>query len=168
MVLISEIEEEEEVKPMPVESGFRRMQIIEASDSDDDEVGKDSAGMKDPFPDIAIEASIAGVAKAKEQGNALFAKGSIEESERCFSKGIWLAEESGRVAGVTTDVLSALYSNRAFARMRLKRWPGVEKDCCDALRLNATNAKALYRRALARLELGRPAEALEDVDLVLP
>ncbi|CAE8669916.1 unnamed protein product, partial [Polarella glacialis] len=38
-------------------SGFRRMQIVEADDSDEES--------SDPFSDISIEASVAGVTKAK-------------------------------------------------------------------------------------------------------
>ncbi|CAE8669917.1 unnamed protein product, partial [Polarella glacialis] len=123
----------------PPQSGFRRMQVVEASDSEEEKdkptpsassraVANGSGAQQDPFPDISVEASIAGVTKAKEQGNALFAKGSLEESEKWFSKAIWLAEESGRVAGaraeehreghrrrrplVPADLRSTLHSNR--------------------------------------------------------
>ncbi|CAJ1427269.1 unnamed protein product, partial [Effrenium voratum] len=154
------------LKPAPkAETGFKRMEIVEASD-DDEEAGP-PADSEPCEPWDELEPTLAGVEKGKEMGNRLFSEGKIEECERWFSKAIWLAEESGKV-NVPSDLRGILHSNRAFARLRLQQWLLAEEDCTQALVLNASNSKALYRRAQARLELGKRSMALEDVDKLLP
>ncbi|CAJ1427260.1 unnamed protein product, partial [Effrenium voratum] len=173
------------LKPAPkAETGFKRMEIVEASD-DDEEAQEPStqatsastspkaqeagppADSEPCEPWDELEPTLAGVEKGKEMGNRLFSEGKIEECERWFSKAIWLAEESGKV-NVPSDLRGILHSNRAFARLRLQQWLLAEEDCTQALVLNASNSKALYRRAQARLELGKRSMALEDVDKLLP
>merc|ERR1712151_1465590 len=51
--------------------------------------------------------------------------------------------------------------------VKLKKWAEAEEDCSAALGINAKNTKAKYRRAMARYELGKDKEALQDVDEVL-
>jgi tetratricopeptide (TPR) repeat protein len=124
------------------------------------------------FSDVHIEYTKQGVVQAREKANGLFSKGSIEESSRCFSKCIW-AIESGRVSDASGDSewkdsqRTALYSNRAFANLKLSRWEDAESDCSSSLALCPTGTKALYRRAQARIELGRHALALEDLESAL-
>jgi len=147
---------------------WRQLEIVEASEDEEEEAAR--AGTADEeaeaFPDVQIERSVDGIIRAKDRGNVLFSEGSIEDSVRWFSKAIWLVEGE-RVAGVPSDLHSILHSNRSFAHLRLRRWAEAEADCSRALELNARNRKAAYRRALARLELGRPQAALEDAELVL-
>eukprot|EP00933_Yihiella_yeosuensis_P068254 TRINITY_DN7369_c0_g1_i4.p1 TRINITY_DN7369_c0_g1~~TRINITY_DN7369_c0_g1_i4.p1 ORF type:complete len:968 (-),score=280.72 TRINITY_DN7369_c0_g1_i4:521-3040(-) len=168
---------QDDSKPAP---GFKRMQVVEASESEDEEevpIKKPGSPAKtaspvnavqDPFPDIEIEPTVEGIEQAKEKGNKLFAAGSIADAERCFSKAIWVAADSGRVRHVPVETLSVLHSNRAFSRLRLERWTDAEKDCCQALALNPKNTKALYRRAQARFELNDLHKALEDCDRLIP
>merc|ERR1719215_2542257 len=72
-----------------------------------------------------------------------------------------------KVTGISSDLHSILYSNRAFANISMKKWADAEKDCSAALTLKEQNAKARYRRATARYELGNAEGALEDVNAVL-
>lgn len=164
---------------------WRTLEVVEAGSDESDGLGDEEAG-KPPaaakevgvpsspssappdemFPDIRIELSAAGIQKAKEQGNVLFAQGSMQESVRWFSKAIWLVT-TGRVKDVPEDVRSILHSNRSFAYIRLCKWAEAEADGSAALALNGQNRKARYRRALALLELGRLEAALEDADAVL-
>merc|ERR1712232_817262 len=149
--------------------GFKRMQIVEANDdSDEDAVqetsktppspkshgtppAKEVTSSKEPemFPEIVVEHSRQGIEKAKSHANTLFSQGSLEESVRWFSKGVWLVE-SKRVTDVPSDLQSILHSNRAFAYIKLKKWVEAEEDCSAALALNAKNTKAKYRRSMAR------------------
>eukprot|EP00439_Symbiodinium_sp_Y106_P058706 s1637_g8.t1 len=122
----------------------------------------------EPYPEIKLEHTVAGAEKAKEEGNRLFAAGSIEESARWFSKAIWLVEESGYVTGVTATLHAILHSNRAFARLKMRQWTDAEVDCSQALTFNSSNPKALYRRAMARKELQKYDAALADVEALLP
>eukprot|EP00913_Durusdinium_trenchii_P030474 g28545.t1 len=50
----------------------------------------------------------------------------------------------------------------------MQQWALVEEDANQALSSNEKNAKALYRRAHARLELKKLDAALQDVDLLIP
>ncbi|CAK0805207.1 unnamed protein product [Prorocentrum cordatum] len=141
-------------------SGWERMQIVENNDSEKPE---DDRG---PHPDLAVELTAEGIEKAKQQGNKLFASGSIEESARWFSQCIWAAE-SKSVLGLPPDFVSVLRSNRAFAYVKLERWADAEDDSSSALKLNPGNTKALYRRAKARKELGKAQAAWQDVEALL-
>lgn len=125
--------------------------------------------MPDILPDLIIEQTQSGVEKAREHANALFSKGSVEEASRWFSKCLWLIE-SGQVSGSkewNEEQRTALHSNRAFAYIKLGRFEEAESDCSSTLSLSPTRVKALYRRAQARLELGRLEGALEDVEAAL-
>jgi len=146
------------------------MEIVEASDDEDEELApaKTATGPAEPHADLRVEFTVQGVEKAKQQANTLFSEGKTSDAERWFSKAIWVAEESGKVKEVPDSLRSVLHTNRAFARLKLKQWPGVEDDCTKALSLSASNAKALYRRAQARFELKQRQEALEDVEKLLP
>eukprot|EP00927_Polykrikos_kofoidii_P000032 TRINITY_DN10015_c0_g1_i12.p1 TRINITY_DN10015_c0_g1~~TRINITY_DN10015_c0_g1_i12.p1 ORF type:complete len:1536 (+),score=338.32 TRINITY_DN10015_c0_g1_i12:699-5306(+) len=118
------------------------------------------------YPTISIECNKKGIEKGKEKANSLFALGSLDESVKWFSKCIWLLK-SKRVVDVPADLFSVLYSNRAFAYLKLKQYADVEKDCDAALALNENNTKAIFRRSVARFELGQDEDALQDVERVL-
>jgi hypothetical protein len=60
-----------------------------------------------------------------------------------------------------------LHSNRAQALLRLARFVDAEGACSVALALNVNHVKSLFRRARARLGLGRMQAAQEDARLVL-
>jgi len=156
---------------------FRRMQIVEDDDDDADEVPAtkswpSQSSSKPPpqeaemFPDISIGNTQSDIEQAKNRANSLFAEGSVSESVRWFSKAIWLVQTK-RATGVAADMHSILHSNRAFGYIKLSRWAEAEEDCSVALDLNAKNTKAVYRRAMARLELGKLQAALEDTELVM-
>merc|ERR1711969_55868 len=64
-----------ETKPA---EGFRRMQIVEDDSEEEEEEQaqtRSSPSSQDPFPEVKVEASAAGVEDAKNQGNKLFASG---------------------------------------------------------------------------------------------
>eukprot|EP00434_Breviolum_minutum_P000224 symbB.v1.2.000186.t2/scaffold21.1/size436794/5 len=167
-----------ETAPTSPPAGFKRMQIVEDSESEDEAPSKPKEEPRsttvpvvqkpqEPFADIQVEHSVAGVQKAKDKGNELFQAGKIEESARWFSKAIWLVE-SGKVTGAGDSLTGILHSNRAFARLQLQQWSEAASDCDEALKLDQKNPKALYRRALARKELKRFEDALVDVKQLLP
>ena len=62
---------------------------------------------------------------------------------------------------------AALYANRALALLKLLRPAEAEEDCCAALSIVPTHAKALLRRAEARIQLRQYVEAVDDLGLVL-
>merc|ERR1719327_1692113 len=158
-------------EPSKPAEGFKRMQIVEASDDESDEaeakpVTKPASPTKELLPDIKVELSSKGIEKGKDQGNSLFSKGSTDEAVKWFSKCIWLIEMK-KVKDVAKDLHSVLHSNRAFAYVKLKKWAEAEEDCSAALAVKSDNTKAKYRRAMARFELGKYETAKKDVDDVL-
>jgi len=120
----------------------------------------------EPFPDIVMGACVEDITKAKDHGNVLFAEGSVEQSVRWFSKALWCVENM-RIEGVSEQLHSILYSNRAFAHIKLQNFETAVSDCSSALEINRANRKACYRRAQARFGLGLAHDALEDVNEVL-
>jgi len=169
--LMAKIEEARKAR-MPDVAGFKRMEIVEESSSDEEqeetsevaEPAPSSATTPDPCPDLKADCSVEGVDAAKKQGTSCFSSGAIEDSIRWFSKGIWLAQQ---LKDVPNTQHSMLYSNRALAHIKMEQWAKAEEDCSQALKLSPDNVKAQWRRATARKELGRAPEALKDVEKVL-
>jgi tetratricopeptide (TPR) repeat protein len=157
-------------EPSKPAEGFKRMQIVEASDDESDEAESQPTAKpvspKDLLPEIKIELTSKGIEDGKNQGNSLFAKGSTDEAVKWFSKCIWLIEMK-KVSDIPADLHSILHSNRAFAYIKLRKWMEAEEDCSAALAVKTDNAKAKYRRAMARFELGKYETAKKDVDDVL-
>jgi tetratricopeptide (TPR) repeat protein len=146
--------------------GWRRLDIVETSDDEDSEEEPDTSKKEqvdsEEYPDIKIDHTQEGVEKAKNHANSLFAAGKFQEAARWFSKCLWLV--SSKHVGVSAELHSILLSNRAYAYVKLEEWVKADADCNSALDLNSGNQKAQYRRAMARLELGNVAGALEDVN----
>ena len=92
----------------------------------------------------------------KRQGNAALLRGDVATAESLYS--VAIDSDSG---------ISALYANRALARLKLKDFKGAEEDCVTALRLEPGYTKAFLRRAAARLALGKFSQAEEDYCSVL-
>ena len=98
------------------------------------------------------------VTECKERGNAYFQRQQFEDAVRAYTQGL--------DADPTSPLCSTLYGNRSLCNLRLRRWDAAEKDATSAIGLNRTNAKAFYRRALARKQLGNLDEAKSDLDTV--
>jgi tetratricopeptide (TPR) repeat protein len=61
---------------------------------------------------------------------------------------------------------TSVRGNRAAAYIKLRMWNEAVADCDVALESDANNIKARVRRAAARMELGKAAEAMEVSELV--
>jgi len=170
-------------------AGFKRMEIVEASDSEEEapppaksSPAKSSSPAKAATPVTAASpttsassgaangsstshllSSRAALEEMKTKGNRAFAAKKFEESIECFTSCI----ESCERVGLDREGRSTLYSNRAFALLKVSRWQEASEDCSAALSQNAENVKALYRRAQARNELGEVEGGLADVSEVL-
>ena len=92
----------------------------------------------------------------KDRGNSLYAKGDYNAA---------IAEYNQCAILLPLDPLPL--SNRAQCWLKLHQWSEADRDCTAALELDRTNVKALYRRAMARKELGKLAEAAADIDRVI-
>ena len=88
--------------------------------------------------------------KLKEEGNALFKTGDFIAAAAKYS------------AAIQKDPTNPfLFTNRAYARIKLEEWSPVIDDCIKSLELNPNqNMKAYYYLAQAQLGLKHPNEAL--------
>ncbi|KAF3767252.1 U-box-domain-containing protein [Cryphonectria parasitica EP155] len=81
----------------------------------------------------------------KEQGNKLFLKGQYAGAEGLYSQATF------RIVADPKD--PKLYTNRAMARCKLRRWEDAIADCQTCLSLTPDNMKAIFYKAEAQLEL---------------
>mmetsp|Transcript_86138 Transcript_86138/g.278759 ORF Transcript_86138/g.278759 Transcript_86138/m.278759 type:complete len:552 (+) Transcript_86138:82-1737(+) len=96
---------------------------------------------------VADAATLAATAW-KDQGNAYFGAQKYSEAEAKWTRGLCLADRVG-----DESVVVALHSNRAEARLRLKKWEEALDDAQAALRKNHTHEKALLRGTVAAREM---------------
>ncbi|CAI2186949.1 18465_t:CDS:10 [Funneliformis geosporum] len=88
----------------------------------------------------------------KETGNVFFKKGNHSKAIEHYGKAMEL------------DPKEAVYViNRAMAYLKLQKWEDAELDCTIGLMLHPDNTKALWRRGIARRELGKLEEAKKDL-----
>ncbi|KAJ3028934.1 UNVERIFIED_CONTAM: RNA polymerase II-associated protein 3 [Siphonaria sp. JEL0065] len=79
----------------------------------------------------------------KEKGNAYFKKGDYKKAVKCYSKSIKLNPDSAVVLG-----------NRAMTYLKLNEFQAAEADSTAVLEIEPKNVKALWRRGVARREIG--------------
>ncbi|GAM86669.1 hypothetical protein ANO11243_046860 [Dothideomycetidae sp. 11243] len=106
----------------------------------------------------------AAIGKLREAGNASFKKGALDEAVRMYSVALDMAVQRPvwEASGLVREELSALYGNRAQARMGLRDWPGAAVDAeCSVELKKVGNAKGWWRRGTCLREMGRLEEAAE-------
>ncbi|KAH9481839.1 RNA polymerase II-associated protein 3 [Psilocybe cubensis] len=89
--------------------------------------------------------------KEKEKGNAAYRKGDYEEAVKCYETAHGIESE-----------LPHYQLNLAAAYLKLNNWMEAENACTKALQQHRS-VKGLYRRAKARIMLGRSEEAIPDL-----
>ncbi|KAL7077248.1 hypothetical protein ACQ4LE_003473 [Meloidogyne hapla] len=87
----------------------------------------------------------------KNSGNELYNLDKFSESVEAYSKALALKPEN--------KLRLTVLKNRAMARLKLEDFEGAETDCDEALKISQNDAKALYRRALAREKLDKIGSA---------
>ncbi|PSK38127.1 Methylenetetrahydrofolate reductase 1 [Elsinoe australis] len=87
----------------------------------------------------------------KDKGNALFKAGDYTGAEEQYTYAIQKFSRN-----------PLLFTNRAFARIKLQRWEEVVNDCLRSIEItgHAQNFKAYFYLAQAQLALHHPHEAL--------
>ncbi|MCJ1244999.1 hypothetical protein MMC30_002200 [Trapelia coarctata] len=85
----------------------------------------------------------------KEQGNTAFRAGEFKTAEELYSKAIQKDPSN-----------PALFTNRAFTRIKLLSWDAVIDDCIKAIEFQPENMKGYYYLAQAQIALRHPNEAL--------
>ncbi|OWA51918.1 Serine/threonine-protein phosphatase 5 [Hypsibius exemplaris] len=105
--------------------------------------------------DISAENKIK-AEKFKDDGNDCFKKGHYSEAVGQYSLAI---EWNPNVA--------AYYGNRSFAYLREEMFGSALEDATKAIKLDPRYLKGYYRRAAARMALGRLKQALADFETVV-
>ncbi|KAF8257078.1 hypothetical protein EI94DRAFT_81711 [Lactarius quietus] len=100
--------------------------------------------------------SIAELAKEKLQGNVAFKAKDYATARSLYSHAMAFDQSNHNYP-----------LNRSFANLKLARWDEAEADATKALNLVPRNLKALYRRGLARKELGKWNQARTDVQMYI-
>lgn len=144
---------------------MRRLKITEDEESQEEEVDHGRA-------DTSWEARVQEARRKKAQGNSLAQAGRRKEAIECYSIAIDQLVLCPQEEVI--DDLVALYSNRAACFLQPlpssmsdsspapSSYNKAIEDCNRALLLNKSAAKALLRRGLAKMALGRWGSAEED------
>lgn len=90
----------------------------------------------------------------KEDGNAFFKAGDMQEALCCYSKAIKLSDSKTETA--------VLHRNRSACYLKLEEYAKAEADASKALDTDPGDVKALFRRAQALQKLGRLDQAFMD------
>ncbi|TYZ59698.1 hypothetical protein PybrP1_007915 [[Pythium] brassicae (nom. inval.)] len=109
---------------------------------------------------------------AKREGNAYFERRLFADAVRKYSLVIdWCllqrAAHKGDLGAGLTELVGAVRLNRALAHIEQQEFSVAEEDCSAVLRVQPGCIKALYRRALAREQLGNAQGALHDIEVLL-
>lgn len=125
---------------------------------------KESWEMDEPEKIAAAEA-------AKQAGNARFKAGRFAAAAKKYGRALNFVEyDSGfgaEAKAQAAELKKALNLNLAAARLRTKDWRGAVAAADKVLEKDGLNAKALYRRAQARLALQDFVEAERDARVAL-
>ena len=114
---------------------------------------------------------IAAAENAKQAGNAKFKAGQFAAAIKKYSRALNFVEyDSGfgaEAKAQAAELKKACNLNLAAARLRTKDWKGAVTAADKVLENDGLNAKALYRRAQARLALQDFVEAERDARVAL-
>lgn len=105
----------------------------------------------------------------KDEGNKLFGEGRFDEAVDAFVAG---ARAAGAVEGnwrsqIARELRTACLNNAALARIKQERVEDAVAFCDEALAVDSKCAKALFRRAQARLAVKKFALARRDLEIAL-
>ncbi|KAI8139949.1 hypothetical protein BJV82DRAFT_672047 [Fennellomyces sp. T-0311] len=94
----------------------------------------------------------------KDKGNGAFQKQRYSEAAMHYTRALELSTSEGK------EHRPVYFTNRAMAYLKLSKYAEAADDCTRALELQPMNIKALWRRGMARRELGRLEEARQDFE----
>ncbi|KAL9179094.1 hypothetical protein ACHAXT_000136 [Thalassiosira profunda] len=108
------------------------------------------------------------VMKNKAEANELFADGNYRHAAARYAKALTHATKffdlSPEEAEEVKEVKLSLHLNLALAYLKLEKLDNAHRCCNDALALDESNVKALYRRATVLYQTRKFDEATKDLD----
>lgn len=145
-----------------VDDGFRN--IVESTNT----TSTDSTASTTPLNDPPT------VSSAKDLGNQAFKNGNIEEALEHWCRGVRscqyiLSKDAyeGAKKKDIEDLLNVLNLNLAAGFLKSKKFHSCIEKCDAVLKYTPDSSKALFRKADALFQLGRYAEGLESLALLL-
>ncbi|KAL3771140.1 hypothetical protein ACHAW5_009924 [Stephanodiscus triporus] len=108
------------------------------------------------------------VMKNKNEANELFSDGNYRHAAARYAKALGhtakLFDLSPAEEEEAREVKLSLYLNLAFAYIKLDKLDNAMQSCDDALKLDGTNVKALYRRATVLYQKRKFDDAVRDLE----
>ena len=104
----------------------------------------------------------------KEEGNALFRDNDLDKAARSYRKGTNLLKplnENNTGDEQVKALLMTLQTNLSMTCFKQGKYKLSQNVATQALSVDGTHVKALYRRAVAQRKLGSAREAREDLKL---
>lgn len=111
----------------------------------------------EPLPSTDEEARRR-AAELRAQGNQLFGEGRYTEAVVRYTEALGLSENKAAIEA------HLVLSNRAACYLKTESYEQAVDDCNEALKLQPTMMKALFRRGQAYDALGKMEEALKDLE----
>ncbi|XP_067931999.1 inactive peptidyl-prolyl cis-trans isomerase FKBP6-like isoform X2 [Watersipora subatra] len=101
--------------------------------------------------------------RQRENANKLYENGDFKGANHLYGKAIRILEDANLQDDKDEEdqrrSLLKLYLNRSICALKLSRWDQAITFCNKALDIEPRNAKALYRKAKAKMEFGDFAES---------
>ena len=113
-----------------------------------------------PFEQVMLK-----VEEAKAKGNDLFKSASFVAARAEYDSGIGLLKRHDTVLAAV-KLATTLHSNIAMCALKEESWDLAVKSCDEALSLDPSNLKALYRRGVAHGRLGDFVKGKADLQRV--
>uniref|UniRef100_A0A803T7R6 Unc-45 myosin chaperone A n=1 Tax=Anolis carolinensis TaxID=28377 RepID=A0A803T7R6_ANOCA len=105
-----------------------------------------------------VEASSASFSsELRREGNELFQAGRYEEALAVYARALGLCAPEERAEK------GLLHRNRAACALKLEDYAQAERDASEALKVDGGDVKSLFRRSQALQQLGRPEQAILDL-----
>ncbi|KAL8274431.1 hypothetical protein Esti_001591 [Eimeria stiedai] len=114
---------------------------------------------------LSAEETLAAAVSLKDAGNALFKEGKFSEALEKYQEGVKRLKRASGSEAIAVSV--QLSSNSCMCCLKLERWQEAIETANKVLTKEPQNLKALYRRAIARGNLGRLQDAKDDLMEVL-
>ncbi|PAA51941.1 hypothetical protein BOX15_Mlig017330g1, partial [Macrostomum lignano] len=106
----------------------------------------------------------------RERGNFWFNRDEAYTAVCCYARAAAMLEQrcSANLSGASNELVQTamdarvrVYNNLAACQLKMEAWNAAIESCDKALRLQAGNAKALYRKGRGLIGKGEPAAALQ-------
>jgi tetratricopeptide (TPR) repeat protein len=147
----------------------------DSEDISEDEGVRSSTGSSDSendsgtSPDAAEDVLLEGT-MLKDEGNGHFKNGDLDKAARAYRRGANVVKKLNKQNSGDDQVkslLMALQTNLSMICFKQQKYKMSVEVASKAIQVDATNVKALYRRAAARRKIGDHEEARADLKTAL-